>query len=85
MAGPPVRTLSVTALINSVPTVVQMQVVSIADSNGVILDGQYDPRQLLLDTVNILKDIRVMMSKLADMPFTDNEEARGDYPGVIPG
>lgn len=80
----PVRMLTVNAVTNGVATPVQMQVISIADQHGVIFEAPYDPSPLLLDIVNILKDIRVMMSKLADMPFTDNQENRGDEPGVIP-
>ena len=79
----PVRMLTVNAFINGVPTAVQMQVISIADENGVVVGQPYDPRQLLMDTLNVLKDIRVMMSKLSDMPFVDSVEGRGDTPGTM--
>ena len=83
--GGPIRTLTVTVPVNGVPTQVQMQVIAIADENGVILGQPDEPRQLLGDIANILKDIRVMVSKLSEMPFTDNQEGRNDLPGVIPG
>lgn len=82
--GGSIRTVTVTIPVNGVPTPVQMQVVSIADENGVILGQPYDPRASLGDMVNILKDIRVMVSKLSDMPFADNQEGRNDTAGVIP-
>ena len=81
----PIRMVTVTVPINGIPTQVQMQVVAISDENGVLFEAPYNPRQLLGDIANILKDIRVMMSKLSDMPFADTIENRIDNPGVIPG
>jgi len=80
--GGAIRTVTVTIPINGVPTPVQMQVVAIADENGNIAPVPYEPRQLLGDIANILRDIRVMVSKLSDMPFVDNQEGRFDPPGV---
>lgn len=81
--GGAIRTVTVTVPINGVPTPVQMQVISIADENGVIFGQPYEPRQLLGDIANTLRDIRVMVSKLSEMPFVDNQENRFDNPGVI--
>ena len=78
----PVRMVTVNAIINGVASSVQMQVISLADENGVIVGQPYEPRQLLADILNVMKDIRIMMSKLSEMPFVDNQEGRIDPPGV---
>jgi uncharacterized membrane-anchored protein len=81
--GGPIRTVTVTVMVNGVATPMQMQVIAIADENGVLIGQPCDPRQLLGDIANILADIRTMVSKLADMPFVNNQENRFDHPGVI--
>ena len=68
----PVRMVTVNAIIGGVATPVQMQVVSVADSNGVLLDLAADD-STARHTVMILKDIRIMLSKLCEMPFADNQ------------
>ena len=74
-AGPPVRTLAVTAVsATGVTTTTQMQVVTIADANGNIFERQ-EVSTIAVDTLNVLRDIRAMLSKLSDMPFVDNQSA----------
>ena len=74
-AGPPVRTLAVTAVsATGVTTTTQMQVVTIADANGNIFERQ-EVNTIAVDTLNVLRDIRAMLSKLSDMPFVDNQSA----------
>lgn len=80
-AGPPVRTLAVTAVsATGVTITTQMQVVAIADANGTVFEIQ-PPNTLAVDTLNVLRDIRVMLSKISDMPFVDNQSASAQ-PGV---
>ena len=82
--GGAIRTITVTTLVNGVQTPVQMQVVCLADPNGVLLEAREILLPVLVDISEILKDIRVMMSKLSDMPFTDDEFNHVKTAGVIP-
>ena len=71
-----VRTVVVTTMINGVPTPVQMQVVSIADSNGVLLEQQsfHVDRKILEE----LQQIRRMLCQLLGvLPMEDDDLSRG--------
>ena len=81
--GGGVRTVTVMVPINGVPTPMQMQVVCIADANGVIADAPYLPREVVSDIINVLKDIRVMLAKLSDTPFTDSQLSQVNNPGIL--
>ena len=79
----PVRMITVNVIgPNGVAMPAQMQVVAIADGDGNIIGQPFDMRPLMLDLVGIMSDIRVMMSKLSDMPFTDNQNDQDIPAGV---
>jgi hypothetical protein len=80
--GGSIRTVTVTVPINGVPTPVQMQVIAIADANGVIADNPPNMTGLFSDILDVLEDIRVAVFRLADMPFSDSANPSTDIPGV---
>lgn len=59
LPGGGVRTVVATVLVNGVPTPVQMQVVAIADEDGVIFDST--PNPTLQDIADSLRDIRRLL------------------------
>lgn len=69
--GGPVRVLQGTAIINGVPTNVQMQVVVLADADGRFVPAQPDNTAILLDTLAVLKDIRTLLSFQMGLSVTD--------------
>jgi hypothetical protein len=73
--GKSVRTLQVTTLINNVPTVVNMEVMSVADADGnIILDIMTKTlQQQILDE---LRRIRVGIGKLCGDPLLADDGTR---------
>jgi len=69
--GGPVRVLQGTAIINGVPTAVQMQVVVLADADGRFVPVMPDNTAILLDTLAVLKDIRTLLSFQMGLSVTD--------------
>ena len=59
--GAGVRTISVTTLVNGVPTVVQMQVLSIADDAGNII-SDFNRYNVQLATLAELRAIRTLLA-----------------------
>jgi hypothetical protein len=71
VSGGPIRTITAVVPINGVPTQVQMQVISIADANGVIVGAAPDNTQLLLDTLAVMKDVRTLLSAWLGLNVVD--------------
>ena len=69
--GGPVRVLQGTAIINGVPTAVQMQVVVLADADGRFVVQQEDPITVLEDLLAVMKDIRTLLSFQMGLSVTD--------------
>lgn len=76
LPGGGVRTLTVNAIINGQPAAVQMQVVSIADANGVVMDlSNYDPWS---DVLHELKDIRRLLAYWMGIPAFEDHRGTGE-------
>jgi hypothetical protein len=71
VSGGPIRTITAVTPINGVPTQVQMQVIAVADGNGVILGSQPDYTDLLRDNLAVLKDVRTLLSAWLGLNVTD--------------
>lgn len=69
VAGGPIRTIIATIPINGIPTQVQMQVVAIANADG-IFEDQQNPyiNQIQFEILTTLKDIRRIVAQLAGIP-----------------
>lgn len=69
--GGPVRVLQGTAIINGVPTNVQMQVVVLANADGQFVPVPEDPITALEDILAVMKDIRTLLSFQLGLSVTD--------------
>ena len=68
LPGAGVRTIIAQVMVNGVPTPVQMQVTSIADANGVILDN-FAQQDLLNGIILELQGIRNVLCTAYGFPF----------------
>jgi hypothetical protein len=66
--GAGVRTILVTTLVNGAPTLVAMQAVSVADSEGHVLDFELNSN-LLRALINEVRSSNTMLSVLSGLPY----------------
>lgn len=71
LPGGGVRTVVAVVLVNGVPTPVQMQVVTIADANGVLLDAPKD--DLLREICNHLKDLKQLVANVTGQAIFEQQ------------
>jgi hypothetical protein len=76
LPGGGVRTIVAVVMVNGVPTPVQMQVVTVADQNGVLLDAPRD--DVLREMSNDLKDIRKLVAMLLGVPALEDHRGTGE-------
>ena len=69
--GGGIRTITVQMVVNGVQTPVQMQVVSMSDANGAILDGFQVYSQQLNDLRAEMRAIRLLLATWMGVPVVD--------------
>jgi hypothetical protein len=83
--GGAMRTIIATMMVNGVLTPVQMQVVSLSDANGAILDGFQVYSTQLEDLRSEMRAIRVLLATWLGVPVIDVDIPRATGPTVISG
>jgi hypothetical protein len=70
LPGGGIRTITARVVVNGQLQDVQMQVVAIADANGVLFDANED-RQIQIAILQEIRDLKRIMAYSAELPFLD--------------
>jgi hypothetical protein len=71
--GGGIRTITATVMINGIPTQVQMQVVALADPNGVLVDD-HTAAHIQFATLRELREIKRLLALMAGVPVFEAED-----------